>query len=97
MHSVGGTSRMDLLVRFGARDLDDALPLRDVVDDVAAELLRIHFHRDRALAGPIVAHLGTSDNSGDLGIESPYDFRWCTFRRHNAKPDHRLVSGYAHL
>src|SRR6202040_3097087 len=57
VYSVGETWRMDLLVRLGARDLDDALPLRDVVNDIAAKLLRIHFHRDRALSGPIVAHL----------------------------------------
>src|ERR1017187_8781508 len=86
-----------LLIRLGAGNPDDALPLRDIVDDIATELFRSHFHCDRTLARPLIEHVRPPDDCRDLGVEAPHNVRGRALGGHHAKPDHRFVSRDARL
>src|SRR4029453_5835021 len=85
------------LVGFRAGNPDDALPLDDVVGKEAAESVRRHLHRDRALLPPVGAHVGPHPAPGNLRVQPIDDRARRALRRDEPEPDHRFVAGHACL
>src|SRR4030095_12483531 len=62
-HRQHRSTRLPLyMIRLCAGDLDDTLPLGDVLVEVATEFLRRHHHRARPLLRPFGPRFGTIDD-----------------------------------
>src|SRR5262249_9917509 len=94
MRSNANLSGIIRLLNLGSRNFYHIGPFFDVFAQVSVKFLRSLHQRNRPLLEPCCLYLRQIDDLVDGSIEESNDFLRSILRRHDTKPNRRLVAGH---